>query len=138
MARPTKTERIKIAERRNKAIAMRAAGQTWDAIAVALDYGSRGAACQDVARAHDQRIAEQHDGLDHLRDLELEHLDALRRRMVTVAEQADDEMAMKAVDRLVKIGERRAKLQGIDAPVKVDQGGTLRYEIVGVPSDAHR
>lgn len=39
---------------------------------------------------------------------------------------------LAAVDRLVKIQDRRSKLLGLDAPVKADIGGKLTYEIVGV------
>jgi hypothetical protein len=137
MARPTKAERAQIVERRTKAITMRAAGAQWDTIAEKLGYSSRGAACQDVARALEQRLAEQHDQLDHLRAIELEHLETLRRAMNEIVTAGDGEERMKATDRLIKIQERISRLQGIDAPVKVDQGGTVRYEITGVPADAH-
>lgn len=126
-----------IAERRTKAIAMRAAGEQWETIARECGYGSRGAACQDVARALAERRAEQDDQADNLRAIEVEHLEALRRRMQAIVDSGDGDEQMKATDRLVKIGERLAKLQGIDAPVKVDQASTVRYEITGVPADAH-
>lgn len=157
---PSRATRLRVAERRTKAIQLRAAGTSWETIAGELGYASRGAACNDVARALDQRLKEQNDQTEHLRAIELERLDAverevwdvLRRRHVLVSggkvvrddsvddgqPLEDDGPTLAAVDRLVKIGERRAKLQGIDAPVKVDQGGTLRYEILGVPPDAHR
>jgi hypothetical protein len=111
---------------------MRAAGSTWDTIAAALDYASRGAACTDVARALEQRLKEQGDQVDHLRAIELEHLDMLRRRMMDVIEAGDTDEAIKATGQLVKIGERLARLQGMDAPVRVDQAATVRYEVVGI------
>lgn len=118
---------------------MRAAGQKWETIADELGYATRGAACNDVARALAERITEQNDAGDQLRELELEHLDVLRRRLGKLIENdADDEVALKAIDRLIKISERRSKLQGLDAPVKVEQGGTVRYEVVGIEPDAHR
>lgn len=125
-------KRAEIAERRTKAIAMRAAGQRWDDIAETLGYASRGAAHTDVSRALTQRLKEQADQVDHLRAIETEHLDSMRRRMVTILDSADDEGAIKAAAQLVRIGERLAKLQGMDAPVKVESDGTVRYEIVGV------
>lgn len=134
----SKATRAQVAERRTKAIAMRAAGQSWDSIAKKLGYATRGAACNDVARALDARLKEQADQLDHLRAIELEHLDTLRQRMEKLAKSTDEEIAMKAVDRLIKIGERYSRLQGLDAPVKVDQASTVRYEITGVEPDAHR
>ncbi|MBO3751548.1 hypothetical protein J5X84_36210 [Streptosporangiaceae bacterium NEAU-GS5] len=46
----------------------------------------------------------------------------------------DDAPVLQAVDRLLKIQERRAKLLGLDIPVKqqVEVDGGIRYEIVGV------
>lgn len=133
-----RARRAQIVERRTKAIAMRAAGQSWEAIAVELGYGSRGAACQDVARALAERLKEQNDQIDHLRAIGLEHLEDLRRAMEIIKDTGDVEQRMKATDRLIKIEERISRLQGIDAPVKVDQASTVRYEIAGVDPDAHR
>lgn len=48
----------------------------------------------------------------------------------------DDAPVLAAVDRLLKIMERRAKLTGLDAPVKADIGGTLKYEVLGVDLSA--
>lgn len=47
----------------------------------------------------------------------------------------DDAPVLQAVDRLLKIQERRAKLLGLDAPAKAEVGGKLSYEIVGVALD---
>jgi hypothetical protein len=153
------TKRAQVAERRARAIALRAEGQSWDTIAEALGYKSRGAACTDVARALDARLKEQALAADQLREVELERLETmerevwvvLRRRHVTVSggkivydEPAageeprplvDDGPVLAAVDRLNRISERRAKLLGLDSPVKVEQGGQVRYEIVGVDLD---
>lgn len=48
----------------------------------------------------------------------------------------DDGPVLAAVDRLLKIQERRAKLLGLDAPTKAEVGGKLSYEIVGVNLEA--
>jgi hypothetical protein len=132
-----RVRKAQIAERRTKALAMRAAGQKWEDIAQACGYSTRAAACQDIRRLLDERLKEQDDQVDHLRAIEIEKLDAMQRRMEKIIASRDPEIAMKAADRLVKIGERRAKLLGIEAPVKIEQGGTLRYEIAGVDPDAH-
>jgi hypothetical protein len=49
----------------------------------------------------------------------------------------DDAPVLAAVDRLLKVQERRAKLLGLDVPVKrqVEVDGGLRYEVVGVDLD---
>jgi predicted transcriptional regulator len=44
----------------------------------------------------------------------------------------DDGPVLAAVGRLLDIQKRRAALLGLDAPQKVEQGGKLTYEIVGV------
>lgn len=44
----------------------------------------------------------------------------------------DDAPVLQAVDRLLKIQERRSRLLGLDAPTKQEIGGKLSYEIVGV------
>jgi hypothetical protein len=47
----------------------------------------------------------------------------------------DDAPVLAAVDRLLKIDEREARLLGLDAKAEQIFTGTLRYEIVGVPDD---
>jgi hypothetical protein len=47
-------------------------------------------------------------------------------------EVLDDGPVLQAVDRLLKIQQRRAALLGLDAPVKAETGVTLNYTIVGV------
>lgn len=44
----------------------------------------------------------------------------------------DDAPVLAAVDRMLKIQERRAKLLGLDAETKVNLSGGVTYEIVGV------
>lgn len=117
---------------------MRIAGATWRAIADALGYSSAGSAHKDVERARQQQLGELAENAEHLRWLELEHLDALRRKMWDVLGRGDDEPAMRAVDRLLKISERRARLLGLDSPVLVESGVTVRYAVEGVDMEALR
>jgi hypothetical protein len=70
----------------------------------------------------------QHSG-DALHRMELDRLDDLERR---AREVMDDERVLLAIDRLLRIGERRAKLLGLDAPVQAKAGVAVRYEVVGV------
>jgi len=153
----SRARRAQIAERRARAIALRAEGRTWDQICAELGYSSRAVACKDVSRALEERLKEQADQADHLRAVELERLDTLerevwtvlRRRHVTVSggklvadedgiPLQDDGPTLAAVDRLVRIAERRARLLGLDSPVKVDQTGTVRYVIDNVDLEALR
>lgn len=44
----------------------------------------------------------------------------------------DDAPVLQAVDRLLRIQERRSRLLGLDAPQKQEIGGQLTYQVVGV------
>jgi hypothetical protein len=48
----------------------------------------------------------------------------------------DDAPVLQAVDRLLRIAERRAKLLGLDAPTRAEVGGQLTYQVVGVDDGA--
>lgn len=137
----TSPARLAVAIRRAKAIQMRLDGAHYAEIATALGYRSRGAAVQDVQRALVDLTAEP---TAELRALEVGRLDdmyvavmgVLRREHITVSHGhiveipdpdnegakkplIDDGPVLAAVDRLLKIQERRAKLLGLDAPTKV-------------------
>jgi hypothetical protein len=49
-----------------------------------------------------------------------------------VAKLLDDAPKLAAIKTLLQIQERRAKLLGLDSPVKAEVGGKLTYEVVGV------
>lgn len=155
---------VVVAERRAAAVKLRLAGNDWQAVADALGYTTRGAACQDVTRALKQAIKDQNANVDEWREQELQHLDALRQRAWDVMERehllvqagrvvrdgqdvdaetgdpvpgtgvqlVDHGPTLAAIDRLLKIQERRAKLLGLDAPTQVAVSGGVRYELVGV------
>jgi hypothetical protein len=135
VARPTKAQAAAIAERRTKAITKRISGASWQQVADACGYKTDDHACIDFSRAMRQRLDEQGQAVDELREQEIAHLDALRAKAWA---QLDTEQVLPAIDRLVRIAERRAKLTGIDSPVQVESYGSVRYEIVGLGSDAHR
>lgn len=161
MAGTPTAKRAAVALRRTEAIAMRNNGHTWDEIAEALGYSDAGAACKDVTRALDAYLAQQSAAVEELRARELAELDAIRDKVVevmnsrhlvvqggkVVRDSVDGEAGepledtgpvLAAVDRLIRIGERRAKLLGLDAPVKVDAGMQVSYNIVGVDMAALR
>lgn len=143
MGRPTKAEKAIIDERRTQAIAMRTRGETWDRIGQTLGYASGAAACNDVTRALEERARALTEQADSLRELELARLDALYAAAWAVLEREhvvvsggkivkdgrrklrDDGPVLAAIDRLVRISERRAKLLGIDSPVKIEAGVTV-------------
>lgn len=52
---------------------------------------------------------------------ELDRLDDLQRRVSRILkDEVDEELTLKAIDRALKIADRRAKLLGLDAPQRVD------------------
>lgn len=157
----TTGKRIERAGRRTRALELRTQGETWAAVARGAGYSSAAAACRDVGRLLAERIEAQALAADQLREVELDRLDALYRKVWEVLEREhvtvsggkvvmvedgsgemltlrDDGPTLAAVDRLLKIGERRAKLLGLDSEVKVDAGVTVRYEVTGVDMDALR
>lgn len=139
----SKAKRADTAQRRKQAIDMRMAGASFQQIADTLGYTTRGAACQDISRALEQSVAEQTRSVESYREEELQRLDALlaeawavlKRQHVTVSHGRlirdesdepilDDGPTLSAIDRILKIQERRAKLLGLDAP--------QRHEVVSI------
>jgi hypothetical protein len=116
---------------------MRLEGADYPAIAEMLGYSDQAAAHKDITRALESAVTRQHKAVELLRQEELMRLDllwvevwqVLKREHVTVSNGRlvrgddgeplrDDGPVLAAVDRLVKILERRAKYLGLDAPQK--------------------
>ncbi len=108
---PTRGE---VADRRGKALALRAAGVPYSAIAAQLGHKTPGAAAQDVSRALEARRAEMNGPPDEFTALELERLEAAERRvqavLATAATARNHATVLDAVDRLVRISESRRRL----------------------------
>lgn len=134
----SKAQRAITAKRRARAITMRLAGATYDQIAEELGYASKAAAYMDITRALEANVVEQRRPAELLRQEELQRLDALWGRAWAVLERhhvivshgriirddmdgkplLDDGPVLQAIDRLLRIQERRAKFLGLDAPTK--------------------
>lgn len=138
------------AERDAEACRLRTTGLSYRAISDQLGYGGATHARDGVERALAAVVAEP---AEQLRTLELERLDALQaeawavmtREHLTVsggkivmvegpdgveAPLGDDAPVLKAIDRIVKLMERRAKLLGLDAPTRLSvDAETLGREI---------
>ena len=78
---------------------------------------------------------------EHVKRLAMERAivcDILAARHVTISngkvlpEYEDDGPTLAAIDRLLKIDEREARLLGLDSAAKVELGGGVTYQIVGV------
>lgn len=137
----SRARRADIADRRAKLIKYRLAGRSYEEIYRELGYGSTQAARKDFTRALEQNIAEQRTSMEVYREAELLRLDqltleavkVLARRHFVVAPGGkiahhpetgqpleDDSVRLAAIDRLIKIQDRRAKLLGLDAPQRME------------------
>lgn len=109
----TAPRRIAAAERRRQALELRKAGATFREIADGLGYRSVSGAHKAVMKAlTDIPVA----AVEELRTLEGERLDAMQMNLWTRARGGDRE----AVEQVLKIMARRARLLGLDLPVGLD------------------
>lgn len=124
----TSPRRIESHQKAVKAVELRKAGMTYVQIAQAVGYGSPEAACKAVSRALEESIVEPTQGLIQL---ETERLDRLMLALWKDATNGNQ----GAVDRVLKIMERRAKLLGLDRPTKFegDVNGTGGMLIIPAP-----
>lgn len=101
----SKAQRAATAERRTKAVKLRIAGADWDTIKTQCGYASRGAACTDVTRAMEARVAEMNRNVDVLLHMEVERADRLQAAFWAAALQGDTDAArivLGCIDRRVK------------------------------------
>ncbi|MEU9198861.1 hypothetical protein [Streptomyces sp. NPDC048332] len=124
------------AQREAEAALLRSKGWTYPRIAAELGYTHRADAYNAVQKVLKETVREAGE---QVRALELERLDrleaaaneVLEREHITVsngrivsgtdgAPILDDAPVLQAIDRLLKIQERRSRLLGLDAPVKKD------------------
>lgn len=124
-------------QRQQQAVELRRSGRSYREIAHANGIGVTTAHRLISGAMAEARSAVAEDVVE-LRALELSRLDGLMVALWPKARQGD----LGAVDRVLRIMERRARLLGLDAPVKVartnaagdeDEGDGTRY-IVPVPA----
>lgn len=123
----TKHKDAAAAARALQALELRKAGASYDAIARQCGYASKSGAYQAVQREIHRMMQEP---ADDVRQLEVARLDDLYRISYRLAIKSDRD-ALWAVDRCVKIMERRSALLGID--VKVENGAGAGLALVSVP-----
>jgi len=106
---------MRLAERRRRVMELRIAGWTYDKIGKAFDVTPM-TICNDVhaelARAERERGA----NVAEYRRIQMERIDRAIAKIWPSVAQGEYE----AVDRLVKLMEREAKLLGLDAPARID------------------
>lgn len=111
---PTGPRMIEAQRKAYEAVDLRSAGMTYSAIAAHLGYTNEGAAYKAVLRALKQSIPET---TEIVRTIEVRRLDSMFRALYPAALRGD----RLAIDRCLKIMERRAGLLGLDAPLRIQQ-----------------
>ena len=99
---------------------LRRGGLTWDAIAQRVGYADPSGAQKTYARAASRVLAED---VDAIRKLESERLDLAQAAIWGDVLKAD----IPAVNTLIRIMERRAKLLGLDQPTRI-QAEVVNYD----------
>jgi DNA-binding CsgD family transcriptional regulator len=107
----TSGKRVLAREREEKALALRKAGASYSQIAKQLGV-TKNAAHKMVTRVLDRYAYKIADGVPAVRELEIQRLDMLLLGIWDRARRGDG----SAIDRALKIMERRARLLGLDAP----------------------
>jgi hypothetical protein len=92
------------------------AGASFDEIAESLDYADRGGAHKAVMAGLQSTLPEP---AAQVRELELKRLDRLWLGVWDAATKGD----LQSVDTCLRIMKRRADLEGLDAPKKLEHGG---------------
>jgi len=106
------------AERENIVFEMRKSGATFEKIGAAL-----GVSAQRVHQIFERKLLEVRSKTgqtaEQLRALEMQRLDDLQSFLWDKAKKGN----ATAIDRILKIMERRARLEGLDAPQRIGLGG---------------
>jgi len=109
----TSQRRLEAAENQRKALELRKAGVTFASIAETLGYRGPSGAYRAVMSALRKTLQEP---ADEVRKMEAERLDALLLALWAQAKSGNQ----GAVDRVLRVMERRAKLLGLDMPTRAD------------------
>jgi hypothetical protein len=125
------TGREAAAERRVQALILRKAGASYRAIAAQLGVSPKQAYC-DVTHELDKIYKQASELAEQVRTLELERLDGM---LLAISKQVSNG-SLGAIDRSLRIMERRAKLLGLDAPSKSEltgkDGGVIRVTLESI------
>lgn len=111
-----KANEAKEAALRKRCVDLRLRGGTYREIAEEAGC-SLSHAWRLVTRAVEAWNEEAAEGAEVLRRIEAERLDGITRRLWPLIDC--DDPALPAVDRMLRVMERRAKLLGLDAPAKI-------------------
>ena len=136
-----------VAERRRRAYKMHLRGIDHGAIAEQLGTpGGPAGVAEDVRQALRHAIGESYADVEARRQTQLALLDVMRIRALDIMEAAHPVLyegvivegvensapRLAAIQTVLKLMEREAKLLGSDSAAKVDVSGIVRYELAGV------
>lgn len=108
-----------VLEREGRVVELKNQGLSFDAIAVELGYSNRGAANKAYWRALERFPAEKVEETREIENLKLDEKEAIADDLLEAAIRADDpDMVVKGLNSWRGLAERRAKLNGLDLPVK--------------------
>ena len=112
-------ERLTAAERKQRAVELRKLGFSFQKIADQMGISQSGAHKMVVSALQElnERTVE---GAEELRRLELERLDEW---LLRIAQEIKNGNVLGAIDRGIRIMDRRAKLLGLDAPQRAEIAG---------------
>ncbi len=131
MARPKgQAPKPEVLEKEAQVVALRREGMTWDTIAQAVGYADPSGAHAAYMRASARIVKED---IDAIRDMETERLDMLQGAYWRQAMMGDVPAGMQ----VLRIMERRAKLLGIDQPIR-QQVEVISYDADGIDSEVAR
>lgn len=151
---------IGIRQKQDAAVRLRSEGLTLQEIADTLGFADRAGASRAIRTALQRTESEAVDEWRHLLDAQLDAgvkvafdvLNGVPAAQIVIPDgmderegedwldriaarlAADHESRLKAVDRLVRIVERRAKLHGVDAPVKTEVSGDGSFTLLFSPA----
>jgi hypothetical protein len=117
--------KLKTATLEADCLRLRLAGYSHRDIAAQLGVAPS-SAYKRVRHALDELNKTNLESAEQLRALELLRLDELLSSLWDTAIAGD----LRAVDRVLKVMERRAKLLGLDAPVKVETDGAIHIKVI--------
>ena len=130
-AAKSSVRRIRTTEKTLKALELRKRGMNYSQIGKELGC-ARSTACRYVLSELENLADKCREEAVHVRDLELQRLDALYLKAWEAVEEGD----LPSIDRCLRVQERRAKLLGLDAAEKIEHSGTLSWvELVKSAAD---
>ena len=124
-------KKIALTERQKTAIALRKSGASYRAIAAHIaalpgnEKYSEGLAHADVTACLKALVSQTSLDTEEYRSLELERLDTAQLAIAKKVQAGD----LQAIDRWLRISERRSALLGLDAPIQLKVEQQLQIEL---------